>query len=129
MESPQLLHESMKIVIHEFVGDRKFNTHHYNDLFMNQELCNLRQLPEFYCTMADLLYKYHDHKNPSYLGKYLSVMPDRVPDIVCTYLYAKNIDIEDISLVGLEDHIIIALHQKCLVNKMARSLKKQLKFD
>ena len=50
-------------------------------------------------------------------------MLDNVPDIVHTYLDAKLIDIEDLSLAGLQDHIITALQQKCLENKMARSLK------
>lgn len=81
---------------------------------MNQELCNIKKLPKFYCTMDDLLYKSHDSQNPSNLRKYVFAIPSRVPDIVHTYLDAKNIDIEDLSFAGLQDHIIIALQKKVL---------------
>jgi hypothetical protein len=62
MESEKPLDELVKGVVHEFYGKDKVDTHLYSDLFMNQILCNIKDLPEFYCTMQDLLYKSRDPK-------------------------------------------------------------------
>jgi hypothetical protein len=68
-EHEKPIDELAKAVIHEFYGDVKIDTDHYADLFMNQKLCHLSQLPKFYCTMKDLLYKVPDPENVAYLRK------------------------------------------------------------
>jgi hypothetical protein len=60
LEHEKPLDELIKAVVHEFYGNIRINTNHYADLFMNQRLCHLSQLPKYYCTMQDLLYKVPD---------------------------------------------------------------------
>jgi hypothetical protein len=51
LEHEKPLDELINAVVHEFYGNIRINTSHYADLFMNQKLCHLSQLPKYYCTM------------------------------------------------------------------------------
>jgi hypothetical protein len=121
--------ELVKAVIHEFYGDIKLDTNHFADLYMNQQLCHLSQLPKFFCTMQDLLYKVPDPENIAYLRKYLSAMPGKVPELVRERLDDLEIDISELSLAGLHEQIVTALQKECLRKKTNKSLKKHLGFD
>jgi hypothetical protein len=79
--------------------------------------------------MQDLLYKSPDPDNVAYLRKYLSTMPGKVPDLVRDRLEELNIDITQLSLAGLHEHIVMALQKECLRRKTNKSVKKQLGFD
>ena len=59
--------------------------------------------------MQDLIYKARDPQNTAYLRKYLSAMPGRIPDLVKARFEVENIDIENISLVGLHEQIVFTL--------------------
>jgi hypothetical protein len=96
---------------------------------MNQRLCNLKELPELYCTMQDLLYKYHDPHNVTYLRKYLFVISGRIPDLVKEQIESKHIDIEDLSLAGLQEQIMTTLQKECMRHKTSKSVKERLGFD
>jgi hypothetical protein len=98
-------------------------------MFMSQRLCHLKQLPEYYCTMQSLLYKVPDPRNSAYLRKYLSSMPGKVPELVRTRLEDLDIEIEDLSLAGLQEQIVTALQKECIRKKTTKSLKKHLGFD
>jgi hypothetical protein len=123
------IEELIKAVVHEFYGNARIDSNHYADLFMNQQLCHISQLPEFLCTMQDLLYKSPDPDNVAYLRKYLSAMPGKVPDLVRDRFEELNIDITQLSLAGLHEHIVMALQKECLRRKTNKSVKKQLGFD
>jgi hypothetical protein len=98
--------ELIKAVVHEFYGDIRVNMSHYADMFMSQRLCHLNQLQKYFCTMQALLYKVPDPRNSAYLRKYLSSMPGKVPELVRTRLEDLEIDIEDLSLAGLQEQIV-----------------------
>jgi hypothetical protein len=83
--------------VHEFYGEAKIDTHIYADLFMNQRLCSLKELLEFFYTMQDLLYKVHDPDTVAYLRKHLSALPGRIPDLVRERMEANHVQIEDLS--------------------------------
>jgi hypothetical protein len=100
-----------KRVVHEFYGDLQINLSHYVDLFMSQKLCHIKKLPEYFCTMQTLLNKVPDPRNSAYLRKYLSSMPGKVPDLVRDRLEDLDIDIEDLSLAGLQEQIVTALQK------------------
>jgi len=102
---------------------------HYADLFMNQRLCHLSQLPKYFCTMQSLLYKVTDPSNTAYLRKYLSSLPGKILDLVKSRFEDLDIDIETLSLAGLQEQIITALQQEWMKRKTAKSLKKHLGFD
>jgi hypothetical protein len=123
------IEELVKAVVHEFYGNMKIDSNHFADLFMNQQLCHISQLPEFLCTMQDLLYKVPDPENVAYLRKYLSAMPGKVPNLVRDRLEELDIDISQLSLAGLHEHIVMALQKECLRKKTNKSIKKQLGFD
>jgi hypothetical protein len=108
-EHEKPIDELAKAVIHEFYGDVKIDTDHYADLYMNQRLCHLSQLPKFFCTMQDLLYKVPDPENVAYLRKYLSAMPGKIPDLVRDRLEDLEVDISELSLAGLHEQIVTAL--------------------
>jgi hypothetical protein len=109
--------ELVKAVIHEFYGNIKLDTNHFADLYMNQQLCHISQLPKFFCTMQDLLYKVPDPENIAYLRKYLSAMPGKVPELVRERLDDLEIDISELSLAGLQEQIVTALQKECLRKK------------
>lgn len=67
LEHDKPVDELVKAVVHEFYGDIRVNMSHFADLFMNQRLCHLSQLPKYYCTMQSLLYKVSDPSNAAYL--------------------------------------------------------------
>lgn len=123
------IEELVKDVVHEFYGNMKIDSNHFADLFMNQKLCHISQLPEFICTIQDLLYKAPDPENVAYLRKYLSVVPRKVPNLVRDRLEELDIDIPQLSLAGLHEHIVMALQKECLRKKTNKSIKKQLGFD
>lgn len=108
------IEELIKAVVHEFYGSTKIDSKHYADLFMNQRLCHVSQLPEFLCTMKDLLYKAPDPDNVTYLRKYLSAMPGKIPNLVKERLETMEIGLEELSLAGLHEHVVIALQKECL---------------
>jgi len=53
--------------------------------------------------MQNLLYKVPDPNNTAYLRKYFSSMPGKVPDLVRQRLEDLDIDIEELSLAGLQE--------------------------
>jgi hypothetical protein len=128
MESEKPLEELTKVVLHEFYGKTKVNTQLYSDLFMSQLLCNIKDLPEFYCTMQDLLYKSRDPNNHAYLRKYLSVMPGKIPDLVRERMEEEDIDIEELSLAGIHEQIMTTLQKECIRRKTAKSVKKEIRI-
>jgi hypothetical protein len=95
-------------------------------LFMSQKLCDLSDLKDYYCMMQGLLYKVPDPRNTAYLRKYISSMPNPVPELTRKRLEDEDIEIETLSLAGLQEQIIIAIQEECIRKKMAKSLKKQL---
>ena len=123
------IEELIKAVVHEFYGSTKIDSEHYADMFMNQRLCHIYQLPEFLCTMQDLLYKALDPENVAYLRKYLSAMPGKIPDLVRERLETMEISLEELSLAGLHEHIVTSLQKECLRRQTNKSVKKQLGFD
>lgn len=58
---------------------------------LSKKLCHISQLPEFLCTMQDLLYRTPDPHNVAYLRKYLSAMPGKIPDLVRERLEQLNV--------------------------------------
>jgi hypothetical protein len=67
--------------------------------------------------MQTLLYKVPDPNNTAYLRKYLSSLPGKVPDLVRERLRRFDIDIEDLSLAGLQEQIVTALQKECMRKK------------
>ena len=59
--------------------------------------------------MQNLLYKEIDPQNIAYLRKYLSAMDGIIQDLVKAIFEDENIDIENISLAGLNEQIIFTL--------------------
>ena len=96
---------------------------------MSQHLCNIKDLPEFYCTLQDLLYKYIDPNNPAYLRKYLFVMPGKIPDLVRESMEEEYIDIEELSLTEIHEQIMTTLQKECIRRKTAKSVERKLRFD
>jgi len=123
------IEELIKAVVHEFYGSTKIDSEHYGDLFMNQRLCHVSQLPKFLCTMQDLLYKAPDPDNVAYLRKYLSAMPGKIPDLVRERLETMEISLEELSLARLHEHIVTALQKECLRRQTNKFVKKQLGFE
>jgi len=111
------IEELIKAVVHEFYGSAKIDSNHYADLFMNQRLCHISQLPEFLCTMQDLLCRSPNPDNVAYLQKYLSAMPGQIPDHVREHLEDLDIGIEQLSLAGLHEHVVTTLQKECLHRK------------
>jgi hypothetical protein len=74
--------ELCKAVVHEFYGEININTAHNADVFMSQKLCDLKDLKKYYCAMQNLLYKVPDPRNTAYLRKYISSLPNPVPELV-----------------------------------------------
>jgi hypothetical protein len=118
--------ELIKAVVHEFYGDIRINSAHFADAFMSQKLCDISDLKEYYCMMQGLLYKVPDPRNIAYLRKYLSSMPNPVPELTRKRLEDEDIEIDTLSLAGLQEQIIIAIQEECIRKKMAKSLKKHL---
>jgi hypothetical protein len=121
--------ELVKVVVHEFYGSYKIDSDHYANMYMSQKLCHISQLPEFLCTMQDLLYRCPDPDNVAYLRKYLSAMPGKIPDLVRERLEQLDVDLDDLSLAGLHEHITTTLQKECIHRKTSKSVKKQLGFD
>jgi hypothetical protein len=101
LQHEKLVDELIKVVVHEFYGSLAVNVSHYADLFMSQKLCDIKELPKYFCTMQSLLYKVPDPSNSAYLRKYLSSLPRKVPDLVRTRIEDIDIDIESLSIAGL----------------------------
>jgi len=59
----------------------------------------------------------------------LSSLPGKVPDLVRQRLEDMEIEIDELSLVGLQEQIVIALQNECMRRKTTKSLKKHLGFD
>ena len=69
MNSDKPVAELVREVLHEFYGEIKVDGHHYAYMFMSQTLCDIKEIPEFFCTMQDLLYKARDPQNTTYFEK------------------------------------------------------------
>ena len=121
--------ELIKVVVQEFYGSQHIDSAHYANMFMSQKLCHINQLPEFLCTMQDLLYRASDLDNVAYLRRYISAMPGKIPDLVREHLETLNIDLEELSLEGLHEHIVTTLQKECLRRQTNKLVKKQLGFD
>jgi hypothetical protein len=118
--------ELCKAVVHEFYGDVRVNMSHYADTFMSQKLCDLKDLRKYFCTMQSLLYKVPDPRNTAYLRKYLSSLPNPVPELTRKRLADEDIEMETLSLAGLHEQVIIAIQEECNRRKHAKSMKKHL---
>ena len=73
--------------------------------------------------MQDLLYRSPDPHNVVYLRKYLSAMPGKILDLVRERLEQLDVDMEDLSLAGLHEHITTTLQKECLRRKTNNSVK------
>jgi hypothetical protein len=129
IQHPKPLDELVKAVVHEFYGDIRINSAHYADTFMSQKLCDLSHLKDYYCMMQGLLYKVPDPRNTAYLRKYVSSMPNPVPELVNKRLENEDIDMETLSLAGLHEQVVTAIQEECVRKKVAKSLKKQLNLS
>ena len=56
-------------------------------------------------------------------------MPGKIPDLVRERLETLNIDLEELSLAGLHEHIVTTLQKECMRRKTNKSVNKQLGFD
>lgn len=79
--------------------------------------------------MQGLLYKVPDPRNTTYLRKYVSSMPNPVPELVNRRLENEDIDLETLSLAGLHEKVVTAIQEECVKKKVAKSLKKQLNLS
>jgi hypothetical protein len=64
---------------------------HYADTFMSQKLCDLKDLRNTFVCMQNLLYKVPDPRNTAYLRKYLSSLPNPVPELTRRRLANEDI--------------------------------------
>jgi hypothetical protein len=120
------VNELCKAVVHEFYGDNYVDTDHNADLFMSQRLCDLNDLHKYFCTMQNLLYKLPDPTNKAYLRKYISSLPNPVPDLVRKRLEDEDISLETLSIAGLQEQVVQAIQEECIRRKNAKALKKRL---
>jgi len=88
MEVEKPLEELIRVVVAEFYGNALLEEKLHAHIFMKQKLCEISQLPKFFCTMKDFFYQNLDTDNTSYIRKYLASMPGRILDLVReTYPY------------------------------------------
>jgi hypothetical protein len=124
MEAEKPLEELIRVVAAEFYGNALLDEQLPADLFMKQKLCDISQLPEFFCTMQDLLYQTLDPDNTAYIRKYLVAMSGRIPDLVRETYPSEVAKMDELSLAGMQELIVKSLQKACLQRKIDKYVQK-----
>jgi hypothetical protein len=79
---------------------------------MSQKLCDIKDLKKYFCAMQNLLYKVPDPRNSAYLRKYISSLPNPVPELVRKRIEDEDIILESLSFAGVQEQVIFSYSRR-----------------